>query len=324
MSVKRRGDAWEVTVNWKGRRYRESSRLWTRDQALEVRRKLLNDLHAVSVGQKPARTFNEAVKKFIEDVLPGIKDQEREKSHLRALAPFMEGRLLTDAQDVVESAKRAWRLPTKRKPKGLRPGTINRRVAIVRWILNLAWAKWKWLDQPIADTIDLVPNRHQRHVYATHQQAHALADECRRGGGYVLLAAYTGVRRGQLLQLTAGDVVRVSGSDCLNLGTDGKTGQPQLVPLHPKVRALARRLPLCTDQVLRDDWEAARRALGLQHLRFNDLRHSAASWLLQSGASLKHVSDLLGHSDIRMSERYAHLLVADLTRAIAKMGSRRA
>lgn len=307
MSVKRRGDAWEIEVNWRGQRHRRSSRLWSRAQAGEAERALINELHAHSVGRQVDRTFNEAVAKWVEEELPNISDQAREKAHLRALAPFMEGRLLADAPDVAAAAKRAW--------KGLAPGTVNRRLAILRRLVNLAWKKWGWLNQPVGQKVALLSNKHQRHTYAKAAQVEALAQRMPRAGGYVLLAAYTGIRRGQLLRLTRADQV----GTCLNLGTDGKTGQPQLVPLHPRVRALAHRLPLCTSQVLRDEWEAARRELKLEHLHFHDLRHTAAAWLIQSGASLKHVADLLGHSDVRMANRYAHLAVADLRRAVARM-----
>jgi site-specific recombinase XerD len=42
-------------------------------------------------------------------------------------------------------------------------------------------------------------------------------------------------------------------------------------------------------------------------LRFHDLRHSFASFLAQSGVSLYVISKLLGHSDIKTTEIYAHL-----------------
>jgi integrase len=41
--------------------------------------------------------------------------------------------------------------------------------------------------------------------------------------------------------------------------------------------------------------------------RFHDLRHSAASRLVQSGANLSEVAQLLGHKDIRMTQRYSHV-----------------
>lgn len=271
------------------------------------------------MGRQPRRLFNEAVTKWTEEELPNYRDPDRESAHMLALAPFLEGRYLDEAQAIAGEAKKAW------GASGHRAGTINRRLALLRRLVNLAWKRWGWLDQPIGQKVELLNDRGERHIYPTVDQAHALAAEMPRSGGYALLAGYTGIRRGQLLRLDAHrDVVAVPKvGQCINMGTDGKTGAPQLIPLHPAVRAYARRLPICSSQVLRDEWEAARARLGLQHVRFNDLRHAAASWLLQSGASLMHVRDLLGHSDVRVTQRYAHLQVSHLREALHKVSTPR-
>lgn len=51
-----------------------------------------------------------------------------------------------------------------------------------------------------------------------------------------------------------------------------------------------------------------------------DLRHTYASWLVQDGVSLYMVKDLLGHSDIDSTMRYAHLDYATLLNAVDKIG----
>ncbi len=51
-------------------------------------------------------------------------------------------------------------------------------------------------------------------------------------------------------------------------------------------------------------------------LTFHGLRHSFASWLIESGASIYVVKELLGHSDIRLTERYAHLNSSALQDAV--------
>jgi len=54
-------------------------------------------------------------------------------------------------------------------------------------------------------------------------------------------------------------------------------------------------------------WERLRGAAGLPHLRLHDLRHSYASFLVNSGRTLYEVQQILGHSDSKVTERYAHL-----------------
>jgi len=48
-------------------------------------------------------------------------------------------------------------------------------------------------------------------------------------------------------------------------------------------------------------------ASGIDDLRFHDLRHTFASWLVQRGRTLKEVQEALGHQTITMTMRYSHL-----------------
>jgi integrase len=54
-------------------------------------------------------------------------------------------------------------------------------------------------------------------------------------------------------------------------------------------------------------WNTARRKAGLSDVRVHDLRHSFASLLINSGRSLYEVQRLLGHTQIKTTQRYAHL-----------------
>ena len=50
-------------------------------------------------------------------------------------------------------------------------------------------------------------------------------------------------------------------------------------------------------------WRAARAEAGLNDVRFHDLRHSAASYLAMSGASLMDIAAILGHKTLAMVKR---------------------
>jgi integrase len=54
-------------------------------------------------------------------------------------------------------------------------------------------------------------------------------------------------------------------------------------------------------------WRRAAKRAGVKNFRLHDLRHTAASWVKMSGGDLQDVAKLLGHSDVRVAARYAHL-----------------
>jgi len=135
------------------------------------------------------------------------------------------------------------------------------------------------------------------------------------GASYVLLAAYTGIRAGHLLRLTSADV----DGEYLRLDRSGKTRRLQMIPLHPKVQAIAEALPLpIGERTLRKQWTQARKATGID-CRWHDLRHTCASWLVQAGVPLHTVAELLGHSSTALTKRYAHLAPQHLADAMRKL-----
>ena len=64
-------------------------------------------------------------------------------------------------------------------------------------------------------------------------------------------------------------------------------------------------------------WNRLRNEAGLPHLRLHDLRHQYASFLVNSGRTLYEVQQILGHSDPKVTQRYAHLSSKSLQAAAA-------
>lgn len=143
----------------------------------------------------------------------------------------------------------------------------------------------------------------------------------------ILVALRTGMRHGELIGLRWEDVDLVAGrvvvrQNVVNgkVGTP-KSGKPREIPLGIEVRTALKehrhlrgplvfchmsgallgvvdtRLPL---------WRACKKA-GLRQIGWHALRHTFASHLVMRGASIKAVQELLGHSSIQMTMRYAHL-----------------
>jgi integrase len=57
-----------------------------------------------------------------------------------------------------------------------------------------------------------------------------------------------------------------------------------------------------------DRWERIRVAAGVPDVRWHDLRHASASFLIQNGSSLAEVAHQLGHKNVATAKRYAHLV----------------
>lgn len=153
-----------------------------------------------------------------------------------------------------------------------------------------------------------------------------------------LMAMTTGARRGELLALRWCDVDLERGE--ARIGTDTatqtKNGDARSLVLLPQVAAeLARfapkdattsealifrsRLRPSQPYAMEQVWRDAIAAAGLDDFRFHDLRHTAASYMAQSGASLLEIADTLGHRQLRMVQRYAHLNTDSRRRLMARV-----
>jgi len=102
-----------------------------------------------------------------------------------------------------------------------------------------------------------------------------------------------------------------------------KNDDPVHVPLNSEVLAAIRSLPSWQERmgpifrsqrrpekpVLSNDhcFKPALAAAGISNFKWHDLRHTFASWLIQSGVPIERVSRLLGHKSLTMTLRYAHL-----------------
>ena len=79
-----------------------------------------------------------------------------------------------------------------------------------------------------------------------------------------------------------------------------------------------------TGKRYRNVWRSFRRACsraGIADFRWHDLRHTFASWHVQSGTDLYRLSRMLGHSTLQMSARYAHLATEHLHQAVRDMAT---
>jgi len=64
---------------------------------------------------------------------------------------------------------------------------------------------------------------------------------------------------------------------------------------------------VCGQRKVRTAFDNAVEAAKLDDFHFHDLRHHFASWFVMRGGGLQALKELLGHADLKMTLRYAHL-----------------
>lgn len=189
----------------------------------------------------------------------------------------------------------------------LSPQTINRRLAVVRRILNIAYREWEWITEPIGQKIKLLSERGMaREFFLTKAEVEALLSEITDEEAYkvIYLSAYTGLRRGEILKLRKNQWK----TPYITLDNKTKSGRPRTVPVIEELQPLVT-LPFnLTEHQLRVAFEKARTAIGKPHIRFHDLRHTFASWLAENpDIPFTVIRDLLGHSNLTVTSKYTHL-----------------
>lgn len=223
-------------------------------------------------------------------------------------------------------------------PTPLKPATVNSYIAALSVVLNHATKELHWLPFNPAQGVRKLELKNARDRHLTKKERESLLGICEKGHPllylWVLLAISTGLRKGELLALKWSDidfkkkVLRVEKS---------KNGDKRSVPLTGKALALLKEIhtkqPSSSEFVfaradgqaameLKKHWESAVKEAGLENFRFHDLRHTAATYLLEAGATLVELSAILGHRDIQMVKRYAHLADNHAVKVVERMTKR--
>lgn len=283
---------WLAEVYVDGRRTRRRYRTQREAQAAD------REIH----GRKlPKAGIEAALLEWHRTCLPRLRKPGDPLSHARALRQHIEGRTWSDVPEIVRELTRAH--------QHLSTATLNRRLQMLRRLCRLA-VQWGWVDT--TPRISLLPES-GREVFLTPAQVELIAGHMPRAGDIVRLLAYTGLRVTEALSLRPEHVAH-GGLAVETLKQRQRA--VRWVPVPRRCLHILDALPFAVSrQVLRTEWERARLEAKLPHLRLHDLRHTYASLLAALGASDSELAALLGHTDRRMIQRYAHLR-ADHLRAV--------
>ena len=219
------------------------------------------------------------------------------------------------------------------RAKGYALATCNRMLVLMRYMFNLA-KKWKVPGADFNPTIGvpMYEANNARERYLTAEETQRLKAALVRSDNtqlqYIVpLLLMTGARKRELLeaQWEHFDLERRSWRIPMS-----KSGKARYVPLSTTVLEVLAQLPRwpgCPYLVpnpktrvpyvsLYSAWNTARKFAGLAEVRMHDLRHSMASNMVNSGRSIYEVAKVLGHTQLKTSQRYSHLSQETLIAAV--------
>lgn len=204
------------------------------------------------------------------------------------------------------------------------PGSCNRLLILLRYVFNLS-IRWEMPGIKTNPThgFPLMEENNKNERYLTQTEAETLYEALGTSDNQMLkfivqMLIVTGVRKRELLDSRWEDFDLEHQSWRIPLS---KSGKARHVPLSEGAVTILRsmpRTPKCDWAFANPktgkpyvsfyySWDTARKQAGLADVRVHDLRHSFASFLVNAGRSLYEVQKILGHTQIKTTQRYAHL-----------------
>ena len=320
-SIRRRKTGYQVQIRrdnqtlCKTFKSRDDAERWAR---MEERRIDLGDSFPIDTPSLAA-----IIDRYETDVAPTLR---REENCVGILAVMRREPWMKQAAHKASAAKLAdYR---DRRLTNCAPETVRREMGLFQTILRYARREWSIV---IADSLLHVrkppAGRHRTRRIEPEEVSRLLSAFDQKFRDFVLLAIETGLRRGELCRIEAKDIDWQNG---LLEVPQTKNGHPRSIPLTPNALALLRGNATTqlgpmfpwSPRAIQMRWFRAVRRLGLEDLRFHDLRHEAVSRFFEMGLSVPEVALISGHRDPRMLFRYTHLRPEEVAKKLATVEMR--
>lgn len=256
--------------------------------------------------------FDNFAKEYLEVYAkPNKKSWRRDRISIDNLTTFFGNRHLHEIGPIdIEKYKRS-RIGKVTK------STINRELACLKTIFNKAIEWGKAYNNPVRK-IKFFPENNRRLRYLTKEEIKTLYDACcDHLKPIIMVAITTGMRKSEILNLKWEDV---DFHQRIIYLIDTKNNEKREIPMNDaafdtllKVKKHSNSPYIfCNNDGkpytdIKKGFYAALRRSGIKNFRFHDLRHTFASHLAMAGVDLHTIKELLGHKDIKMTQRYAHL-----------------
>jgi len=337
-TIKKRGRTYQIDYyDPSGKRVRKSfKKRKDAETELAARTVSMADGTYFEKGKTYTTTFEELAEKYIEN-FNHQRSFKRSKSYMvEELKKEFKGYLLKNISYLnLETYRNKLRTTPTLHGKVRTDATVNRTMACLRHMLAKA-VSWDMIDRnPFekGESLQLTENN-RRLRYLSEKEIERLLAECptkappRKNGkftqgpqaiylkDFIIIAINTGMRKGEILSLKW-DQVR---GEFIYLEKT-KSDKARQIPINDDLeecfKSIRKRQPVGTKYIFCDQdghisdiktaFNAALKRAGITDFRPHDLRHTFASHYVMRGGSLPALQKILGHADIKMTMRYAHL-----------------
>lgn len=267
---------------------------------------------------KKQMRLSEAFQKCYEEKWRFNKDPKNPLARAKYIIRLMHNPYINDIsnEDITQ-------LIEKLERKNLTTATINRYLATLRAALLLAYRKWKTLESMPYIKLRREPQKRFRVV--TPEEENMIVEYFKARNkedmaDLVIVLIDTGLRLKELLDLEYSDIDFDNGIITIWINKEGD--RPKSVPMTSRVKTILLKrqtegnkpFPLPYGMI-QSSWRQMRKKLELNDVLIHTLRHTCATRLFQKGADIYTVKEYLGHSNISVTMRYAHMNPTHLKKA---------
>ena len=355
MTAYKRGNTWYAQFFIDGKKYRKATKATSKREASRISEQLrLEEITKNQINHSDI-SYVEAMTGFLKEYC-GITDcsftqravkrgtAERYLVSSKQLDLFFAGTMLSNI-----NTRKIKEYVLARRESGVTDATILRDIRL----LSKMFVWWMSEDtdrvrfNPVAsfDTRQLQDSQ-ERIRYLTSDELDRLLHTATQSDNQDLclqikFAVHTGLRWNEQFSLKWEHYrVTPDGKEIIIPSDISKNGKHRIVPLTDEAVKILDTLstqPRCLrgfiffnkstgDRVLdnRTAWQTCLRNSNITDFVWHDLRHTFATNALAQGLRIEYVSEILGHSDISITQKYAHVLPSALHNAVRGMNAHRA
>lgn len=320
---------WVIDFTYRNRRIRRvvgEKRNAAEAAMIRIKNDILTDKYGFAKPKK-AILFEKFAKEYFEYSKLNKRSWIRDQSSLKHLIPFFKGKLLSNIfPDLIEKYK------AKRK-EYVMDSTINRELSLLKAMFTKA-IEWGKTENDPVKKVKLFKVKNIKERILNDEEMKRLIRAAEESSSkhiktFLATALNTGMRKSEILMLKWENVYFSKGYILIE---DSKSGKSRKIPLNDTVHNVLKDMKRASEYVffnekkakrlgsVRRSFEIACRRANITGLRIHDLRHTAATKMIEARIDLVTVSKILGHSKIEMTMRYCHPTPENMQRAVDKLG----